>query len=163
MTPVTMAASMPELLIRPAVPGDRARAHAIAGQAMQAYGLVPDFDGLDADLGQFGLPSPSTVANLAAVRGDGLIGMLVLSRLDAHTAKLSGFYVDAAARGGGAGRALLRHAIALCQAQDYRRIYLETWSAMAAAVSLYEAHGWRRQRRLPAASGAEWSYVLDLD
>lgn len=92
-----------------------------------------------------------------------VVGCLILSRSDALTVKLSAFYVDAACRKQGAGRRLLEEAIAVGRARGYRRIYLETWDKMTAAVRLYTSLGWRRCERLAPESGVEWAYVLEVD
>jgi ribosomal protein S18 acetylase RimI-like enzyme len=86
-----------------------------------------------------------------------VVGSLILSRMDEQTLKLSAFYVYEASRGQGVGRCLLREAVAIGAARGYRRIYLETWEKMTAAVRLYTAFGWRRGERLAPASGAEGS------
>ncbi|HWW73014.1 MAG TPA: GNAT family N-acetyltransferase [Duganella sp.] len=155
----------PRLIVREAVLADRGRVQEIASGAMRSFGIEPDFADLDRDLGRFGDvdTEPGTTVYLVAQWGAEVVGSLILSRMDEQTLKLSAFYVDAACRGQGVGRRLLREAVATSAARGYRRIYLETWEKMAAAVRLYTAFGWRRGERLAPASGAEWSYVLDLD
>lgn len=149
-------------MIRPGTSADRARVCAIAAQAMRGFGLTPDFEDLDRDLGRFGDPQARHVAYLVAEREGVVVGSLILSGLDGACPKLGGFYVDAQARGGGIGRALLVQAIAVARAHGCRAIYLETWDSMAAAVRLYGSLGWQRGERLPPQSGAEWSYLLTL-
>lgn len=152
-----------QLTVREAVPADRGRVQRIASHAMRSFGLEPDFAHLDRDLGRFGDADTGATVYLVAQNAAAVVGSLILSRMDAHTLKLSAFYVDAACRGQGAGRRLLSEAIALGAARGCRHIYLETWEKMTAAVRLYTAFGWRRAERLAPDSGAEWSYVLDLD
>lgn len=152
-----------QLTVREAVPADRGRVHQIASHAMRSFGLEPDFAHLDRDLGNFGDADAGATVYLVAQSATQVVGSLILSRIDAQTLKLSAFYVDAACRGQGAGRRLLHEAVAIGAARGYRRIYLETWEKMAAAVRLYTAFGWLRAERLAPESGAEWSYVLDLN
>ena len=153
------------LIVREGVLADRGRVQEIASGAMRSFGIEPDFEDLDRDLGRFGDADGESGATvyLVAQSGAEVVGSLILSRMDEQTLKLSAFYVDAACRGQGVGRCLLMEAVAMGAARGYRRIYLETWEKMTAAVRLYTAFGWRRGDRLAPDSGAEWSYVLDLD
>ncbi|WP_317204856.1 GNAT family N-acetyltransferase [Janthinobacterium sp.] len=141
--------------------GDAVRG--IAAVAMRDFGLEPDFAGLDRELGLFGQAVRGGGAQLVAEVDGRVAGSLILAPAGARTLKLSGFYVDAALRGRGVGRALLLRAIAFAREGGNAGIELETWDKMAAAVALYTTLGWRRGARLPAASGAEWAYTLDLD
>jgi len=153
---------MEKPVVRHAIVGDRERVQKIATDIMLSFGLEPDFAGLDYELGRFGDAAFDQNVYLVAQIASIVVGSLILSPLDADTLKLSAFYVDAAARGHGAGRQLLRNAVSIGLAKGYRRIYLETWEAMTAAVHLYTELGWRRGERLAPSSGAQWSYVLDL-
>lgn len=148
--------------IRRATHADRAPVQRIAADAMLALGLIPDFDGLDLALGRFGDAHAGTFAEVVAERGSDVLGSLVLIGPQNGVFKLSGFYVDAGARGQGIGRSLLQWAIDAATSAGGRTIELETWSHMNAAVHLYQSLGWRPVAKLDPDSGAEWRYVLDL-
>ncbi len=150
------------MIVRAGTPADRPRVQEIASVAMRAFQIEPDFDDLDRDLGRFGEPADSDSIFLAAELHGQVVGSLVLTRKDGQVLKLSGFYVDHNCRGQGLGRALLQAAIGAARERGAAGIYLETWSKMAAAVSLYTSLGWRIGERLPESSGAEWSYMLEL-
>ncbi|HAT29809.1 MAG TPA: hypothetical protein DCW29_02840 [Janthinobacterium sp.] len=150
------------VLVRAARPDDRARVQMIASVAMREFGIEADFDELDRELGRFGDVGPGGAAQLVALRDGVVVASLILSRTGPRALKLSAFYVDGAVRGKGIGRILLQEAIAFATRDGCASIYLETWDRMAAAVSLYTSFGWRRGERLPASSGAEWSFVLEL-
>jgi GNAT superfamily N-acetyltransferase len=152
----------PVLTVRHAVAQDRPRVLAIAAAAMRAYGIEPEFDGLDRELGRFGSEPPGPVVYLVAEWQGAVIGSLLLAPKDDGVLKLNGFYVDAACRGCGAGRALLQRAVDVATERGARAIYLETWDAMTAAGSLYHAFGWLRSHRLAPDSGAEWAWLLEL-
>lgn len=155
-------ASPPQATVRAARAQDRAPVQRIATRSMREFGVAPDFDHLNRELGNFGAPGPAILAQLV-VESDGRIaGSLILSWKDADTLKLSAFYVDAGVRGEGRGRALLDAALALARGSSAVRIYLETCANMAAAIHLYTMFGWRRGERLAPDSGADWSYLLDL-
>ena len=149
------------LSIRLGTPRDREVVQAIAAESMKEFGLVADFANLDRELGLFGAGSTATAAEFVAEKRGQVLGSLILVRIDPQSLKLCGFYVRADSRGCGAGRKLLAHAIAFAKAAGYRRISLETWSAMESALYLYRAFGWVPIRRLDPASGAEWLYLLE--
>jgi putative acetyltransferase len=154
------------LAVRAARAGDCPRVQAIASEAMRAFGIEPDFDGLDRELGTFGQANAASLIELVAELDGEIAGSLALSWKNEdpvnRVLKLSAFYVDSKFRGLGAGKLLLREAIALAQQHGACQIYLETWSTMTAAVHLYTSLGWRQDQQLAPETGAEWSYVLEL-
>jgi len=123
---------------------------------------VPDFAGLDAELGRIGEERESTIAELVDVVGSAVCGSVAISRKDGRVAKLSGFYMSDAYRGHGIGSALLR-AMEGATCTGIERLYLETWGRMNAAVRLYESTGWKRGEDPPTNSGADRSYWLELN
>ena len=148
--------------VRTATAQDREAVLRIAASAMREFGLEPDFDGLDADLGRIGLGDPRAVAEYVAECGGAVCAEAVVSAKTTTDAKLSGFYVDPARRGQGLGRVLLQSAILATTQAGYTRLSLETWGRMAAAVRLYESLGWVRGADPPPHSGADRSYMLTL-
>jgi GNAT superfamily N-acetyltransferase len=152
-----------DFVIRTATTADRQAVLRIAAAGMQQFGLVPDFAGLDADLGRIGEEREGAIAELVAVVDSAVCGSVVISGKGGRMAKLSGFYVSAAHRGHGIGRALLRAAVDAARGTETERLYLETWGRMTAAVRLYESTGWMRGEDPPASSGADRSYWLDLN
>jgi len=152
-----------DLVIRTATAADREVVLRIAAAGMQQFGLVPDFAGLDAELGRIGEEREGAIAELVAVVGGAVCGSVLISGTGERMAKLSGFYVSDAHRGHGIGRALLRAAVEAASCIGTQRLYLETWGRMTAAVQLYESTGWIRGEDPPGSSGADRSYWLDLN
>ncbi|WP_354332796.1 GNAT family N-acetyltransferase [Undibacterium sp. GrIS 1.2] len=130
---------------------------------MREFGLEPDFDHLDRDLGQFGVLSQAVLTQLVAELDGEIVGSLILSRKSERVLKLSAFYVDSATRGKGIGKILLQNAVVIAKQTSYVSIYLETWTTMFAAVHLYKSMGWQIGEKLDPSTGAEWSYVLELN
>lgn len=151
------------VVIREACLADRPRVHEIASVAMREFGLEPDFDHLDRDLGQFGVLSQTTITQLVAELDGEIVGSLILSCKSERVIKLSAFYVDSATRGKGIGKILLQNAVVIAKQTSYTSIYLVTWTTMFAAVRLYKSMGWQIVERLDPSTGAEWSYVLELN
>src|SRR5215470_2867938 len=62
------------LVIRRATTGDREAVLGIATAGMQEFGLVPDFAGLDVELGRIGEDHEGTIAEFVAVVGTAVCG-----------------------------------------------------------------------------------------
>ena len=151
------------LVIRRATTADREAVLATAAAGMEEFGLVPDFAGLDVELGHMGENRDGMIAELVAVSGDAVCGSIIISGQRDQVGKLSGFYVSAAYRGHGIGRALLSAAVEAAKCNGTERLYLETWGRMSAAVRLYESSGWVRGEDPPTSAGADRSYWLWLN
>lgn len=79
-------------------------------------------------------------------------------------AELQKIYVAPGAQRRGLGRALMARAESLAKELGYRRLYLETHSALAAAIRMYEALGYRRlAHSLSSLHGAmDHFYIKEL-
>lgn len=151
-----------DFIVRSATLADREAVLRVAAEGMREFGLMPDFPGLDAELGRLGEDRVDTVAEFVAVVGNAVCGSVIISAKGEQVGKLSGFYVSKACRGHGIGRALLQAAVEAARDTGLARLYLETWGSMGAAVRLYESTGWVRGEDLPIRSGADRSYWLEL-
>ncbi|GGD99801.1 MarR family transcriptional regulator [Aureimonas endophytica] len=81
----------------------------------------------------------------AALDGRDIVGSVAIDGEDLGEgiAHLRWFIVDDGARGTGIGRELLGTALSFADAQDFAETQLWTFSGLAAARHLYEAHGFR--------------------
>lgn len=150
------------LRIRRATPADGPAVQQFVFATLRSYGIVPDPEGLDADIVAFGTagdgPALEWVADLVGVP----VGSVVLTPDDKGEAKLTKLFVDASYRGRGIGRSLLLHAVAEGRARGWLRLHLETRTAYREAVRLYEATGWMRGPDLPPGYGPDRTYSFDL-
>lgn len=75
--------------------------------------------------------------------GDQIIGGVFIDGADAggEGARLRWFIVDPAYQGQGLGHHLIARAIAFCDRQQFRRVYLTTFAGLVAARHLYESYG----------------------
>jgi putative acetyltransferase len=115
----------------------------------------PEVDGMSA-----AYPPPRAVYFVlevdGAVVGGGGVGPLWGG--EEGTCELRKMYLLPAARGLGAGKALLARCIEEARERGYRRMYLETLTGMDAAQRLYERFGFRR---LGAPMGATGHFGCD--
>jgi len=97
-----------------------------------------DVHALDLD----GLLDPS-VTFFSARRGDELVGIGALKRLDPSHAELKSMHTVATARGSGVGRAMVEHLLAFARDQGVARVSLETGAteSFAPARALYARAG----------------------
>lgn len=151
-----------DFVVREATKTDRGAVLHIAAAGMREFGLVPDFTGLDSELGSIGEDHEDTIVELVAVADNAVCCSVIITAKSGRVGKLSGFYVSEAYRGHGIGRALLRAAVEASRRAGTERLYLETWGRMHAAVRSYESTGWMRGEDLPTGSGADRSYWLAL-
>lgn len=89
--------------------------------------------------------------------GLGIVGTCALQRAGATAAELTKMGVRAEARGLGVGSFLLRAAIARAGAMGIDRLYLLTSSRCAAAIHLYEKHGFAHDAAIMARYGARYA------
>ena len=153
----------PEVLIRRATPADGAAVRQFVFATLRSYGIVPDPDGLDADVVAFGSASDASLLEWVADLAGVAVGSIVISPDGPGEGKLSKFFVDATYRGAGIGRKLLAHAVAEARARGYRLLRLETRTIYQEAVHLYEAAGWVRGPDLPPGYGPDRAYFLPLE
>lgn len=85
----------------------------------------------------------TSVTMFTAWDGDDLGGMAALKRLDAHNGELKSMRTTTAARGCGAGRALLQYILGIAQTEGLASLSLETGTEeeFSAARALYASEG----------------------
>jgi GNAT superfamily N-acetyltransferase len=96
-----------------------------------------------------------------AVQGSEIVGSIAIDGEDMGpgVAHLRWFIMDDCLRGSGIGRKLLATALAFADANGFAETQLWTFSGLAAARHLYEAHGFTCTEERP---GSQWgSEVLE--
>ncbi|MBB3225210.1 GNAT family N-acetyltransferase [Pseudoduganella umbonata] len=131
-------------------------------KSLASFGLVADFETLDAAIGVIGQPGSPNEIELVAEMAGKIAGCLVIQRRTDSSAKLFGFHVDASMQGRGLGRALLSEAIAEAARRGFAELELETCGGMHAAIHLYESFGWKRGPDPLPGSGGDRFYSLAL-
>jgi putative acetyltransferase len=133
-------------LIRPITPGDDAAMAAIIRTVMPEFGAEgPGFAIHDAEVDtmcdSYAQPRSSyfVVERNGAVIGGG--GVAPLQNAEPDVCELRKMYFLPAARGIGAGTAMMQRCLDAARAHGYRRCYLETLTGMDAAQALYKRSG----------------------
>ena len=114
---------------------DLLRIHLASARAQTAPGSAHALD-----LG--GLRSPE-ISLWTIWEDDALLGVGALKRLSADHGEVKSMHTAEAARGRGAGRAMLRHIVAAARSSGFSRLSLETgsWEYFRPARALYRSHG----------------------
>lgn len=102
------------------------------------------FQGFDAELA--GLPGDYTApaGALFIAKSEGVAaGCIALRRLEGQTGEIKRLYVRPAFRGTGLGERLAVRILDAARASGYRRLVLDTFDTMQAAVRLYSKLGFR--------------------
>jgi GNAT superfamily N-acetyltransferase len=150
------------LSIRKAKPADNQRAREIVTRSFNDFALEVEFDGLDFAIGCIGTQHSTNTIELVATWDGDVCGCLAINSINEDSAKLFGFHVDHAYRGKGIGKFLLIAALEEVKKLGFKRVHLDTWDTMHAAIALYTSLGWQRDTDPAPESGANRSYVLAL-
>jgi putative acetyltransferase len=128
------------------------------------YGLEPDPGGTDADLNDIEgsyLRSGGCFDVLVDSSG-AIVGSIGLYPIDPATCELRKMYLSKKVRGQGLGKRLLEHALARAEEIGFRRVTLETASALKEAIALYKRYGFQPYRSPHLSQRCDSAYVLDL-
>jgi putative acetyltransferase len=153
---------MTEFQIAPASPSDPEAAGIIRRHLDQMAAQSPQeschaMDGSD-------LEDPS-VAFFLLRRDGSALAMGALKRLQGDAFELKSMHTLAAARGSGAGRAMLEYLLHLARCEHAAGIYLETGSTpdFLPARKLYESYGFKECAPFGDYSEDPWSTFMHLD
>ena len=135
--------------IRSIEPGDDSAVASIIRTVMPEFGAVGDgfaINDPEVDWMSRAYAQPRcayfVVEDAGIVLGGG--GIAPLEGGDAATCELRKMYFLPAARGRGAGAAMMERCLEAARELGFRQCYLETLSGMDAAMKLYERSGFRR-------------------
>ena len=145
-------------ILRPIDPADDLAIASIIRVAMPDFGAAgPGFAIHDAEVGAMSAAYVGRRAIYFVVERDSVVvgggGVAPLAAADDDVCELRKMYFLPAARGIGAGGALLSRCLIEARARGYRRMYLETLTSMIAAQRLYERFGFVRLERPLGATG----------
>ncbi|MGH9852714.1 MAG: GNAT family N-acetyltransferase [Blastocatellia bacterium] len=160
-----MSSSPAELFsIRPATNQDAERIRALVFSVLEEFGLTPDSSGTDADLSDIEASylAPGGMFEVAEEADGALVGTVGFVSLDDETCELRKMYLLPRARGCGLGKLLLARAIEQARAAGFKRMVLETASALTGAKRLYVSNGFVPVESDRLSPRCNQAYALDL-
>jgi putative acetyltransferase len=137
---------MPNVLIRPIEPRDSAAIAAIIRTVMPEFGADgPGFAIHDPEVSDMHAAYTRPCSAYFVVERDGAVvgggGVAPLEGGEADVCELRKMYFLPAARGIGAGNAMLLRCLETARDLGFKRCYIETLTGMDAAQALYQKHG----------------------
>lgn len=159
-----MNAPLPVPTLRRATADDGAAALALVSAVLAEYGLRADPAGTDADLADFQGNYFARGGDFVVLTDDTgrLVGTCGLFPLGDGVVELRKMYLAPSLRGRGQGRRLLDWAFARARELGFRRMTLETASALHDAIALYERNGFRRDCAGAHSCRCDLAYARDL-
>lgn len=152
-----------ELNIRRADNGDTQEVRDLVFGILEEYGLLPDPEGIDRDLEDIEanyLNRGGDFQVLLDEHGE-IVGSVGLYPIDRDTVELRKMYFRRRIRGKGLGKKLLANTVETAARLGYKKITLETASALKEAIGLYKSFGF-----LPVegvhADRCDQSFYLEL-
>ncbi|EIM00705.1 acetyltransferase [Rhodanobacter thiooxydans] len=135
-----------DYLIRPIEPSDNAAMAAIIRTVMPEFGADgPGFAIHDAEVDTMCEAYAQPRSSYFVVERDGVVigggGVAPLQNAEADVCELRKMYFLPAARGIGAGAAMMQHCLDAARTHGFNRCYLETLTGMDAAQALYKRSG----------------------
>jgi putative acetyltransferase len=150
--------------LRPATNADCGAIQELVFTVLREYRLQPDPAGTDADLNDIELSylrSGGRFDVLVDLHG-AIVGSVGLCPIDSDTCELRKMYLSREVRGQGLGKRLLEHALARAKESGFRRVTLETASALKEAIALYKRYGFQPYQAPHLAQRCDSAYALDL-
>src|SRR5579871_1897037 len=131
---------------RMATNADREDIEALVFSILKEYGLPPEPDGMDADLGNIETSYIRSGGAFWVVVSDvgRNVGTLGLAPLRKGVVELRKMYLASEVRGQGWGKRLLSEAIEEARRLGFYRIELETSSRLETAIRLYRSFGFQQ-------------------
>lgn len=150
--------------LREATASDAPRVRELIFEVLQEYGLKPDPTGTDADLVDLheSYFKRGGVFEVLENESGEIVGSVALFPLSKDVCELRKMYLRKTARGKGAGRRLLEHALGRARELGFKTVELETASVLKEAISLYVGYGFKPIQREHLASRCDQVYALDL-
>jgi putative acetyltransferase len=150
--------------LRRATAADADAAFALVDATLREFGLRSDPQDTDADLADFEANYYSRGGDFAVLIEETgkLVGTCGLFPVEPGVVELRKMYLASTLRGHGQGRRLLEWAFARARELGFRRMTLETATALQDAIALYERNGFRRECGGAHSCRCDLAYARDL-
>lgn len=128
--------------IRSATPADRLEIIKLVSSILGEFGQSYDPTGSERDLEEFEcyLYQPGW-GFYVMILDNKIVGTIGLQSVSSTEGKLKKMYVNPSFRNFGVGHSLVEHLINAAKEMGYKKLYLETMTAMKSAIHLYEKYG----------------------
>lgn len=152
------------LQLRRAGRDDSAACLALVNAALAEFGLRPEPCGTDADLADLDAHYFARGGDFAVLvdESGAIVGTCGLFPLEPCIVELRKMYLAPTIRGRGEGRRLLDWAFARARELGFRRMTLETATALRDAIALYERNGFTRTCTGAHSCRCDLAYARDL-
>lgn len=156
--------TLDNIIIRKANNQDINRVTALVSSVLGEYGLKIDTETTDADLQDIekNYFEPGGFFELIEDQQGNLLGTVGLCRIDDSTCELRKMYFAPNLRGRGLGQYLMDRTLTLARELGFKKVILETSSALKAANHIYLKYGFRLFEKEHLPSRADLAYVLIL-
>ncbi|MEW6196667.1 MAG: GNAT family N-acetyltransferase [Bacteroidota bacterium] len=151
-------------IIRSATNKDRAIITDLIFNILREYGLKTDPEKTDSDLTDIeqNYFARNGIFDLLENENGKVIATVGIYKIDNETCELRKMYLLKEERGKGYGKLLLNHALQKAEELGYKKIILETASALKEAIALYEKHGFKRYYPEHLSGRCDQAYYLEL-
>lgn len=156
---------MPELRLRPATNADAEAVRELVFGVLAEYGLAADPAATDRDLFDIeaGYAACGGCFEVLVDENDRIVGSYGLHPLQGGTCELRKMYLDAAYRGRGLGKAIMKQALDQARSLGFGRIELETAGVLTEAITLYKSFGFRPFTPDHLSCRCDQAMFLELD
>ncbi len=154
----------PEINVRMAANADCERVKTLVNSVLMEYGLTPEPEGTDADLEDLEkhyINRGGVFELLEGTKGE-LLGTVGLYPLEGETIELRKMYFVPELRGHGWGKSTMRRMIVTARELGFKRITLETHSALKEAIGLYKSFGFIPSCEGKHSARCDQVYLLEL-
>ncbi len=159
-----MENSSSKMKIRSATTEDEPAVRELVFSILESYELEPSPQGTDADLYDFKRYYFDRGGDFSVMMDqDQIIGTVAILNEGNRVCELRKMYLDSRYRRRGLGRQLMEYGLAKARELGFRRVTLETATALKEAVTLYESYGFKRVQSERQAPRCDISMALDLE
>ncbi|MBM3267038.1 MAG: GNAT family N-acetyltransferase [Candidatus Sericytochromatia bacterium] len=155
----------PGFTVREAAAADGQAIRDLVYGVLAEYGLEPDPAATDADIQDVAASygARGGVFEVVEDAGGRCVGTVGLYPLDDGVCELRKMYLARDARGHGLGKRLLARTVDRARALGFRRVELETASALVEAIGLYRRFGFQAKASGHMSPRCDQAFYLDLD
>lgn len=150
--------------IRPATNKDRETVQNLIFSVLREYKLPVEPDKTDSDLKDLEANYSEKGDFFGVLELDGkTIATLAVSKLSNEVCELRKMYMLPEFRGKGFGKLMVNYAINYARTKGFKKIELETASALKEAISLYQKIGFKRKATDPLVPRCDLAFEMEVN